>query len=186
MPELAHRPAIVDAGDACVLTASDRRPRHAVYVDNAGVLGLWRREVALALEGATEALASVGLATHETSVASGAADLLGVELCCTHGCTRLSEKRYWRLERGLGAAILRTRMSSETLSALVGQCTCAGLVRRESQACFKSVYGFIEKHWERPTAIWPNVLAELRAFKGLLPLLEADWGLAWDPVCGRD
>ena len=93
LPCLAHRAAIADSGDACVIKASDRRPSHFVYVDNVGILGFWRQSVALALEAAVGTLEDVGLATHETQIHSGAAELLGVELNCALGCTRLTDKR---------------------------------------------------------------------------------------------
>ena len=75
-----------------------------------------------------------------------AVELLGIELNCQLGCTRLTSKRFWRLERGLEAAVQRQRMSGEVLSIIVGHCTFAGLVCRQSLSVFKSVYGFIEKH----------------------------------------
>ena len=97
-----------------------------------GILSVRRCEVVRALDAAVDTLEAVGLRTHETDVTDTAVELLGVELNAELGCTRLSEKRYWRLERGLEAALARTRMSGEVLSILVGQCTFAGLVFRQS------------------------------------------------------
>ena len=54
--------------------------------------------------------------------------------------------------------------------------------QRESLSVFKACYGFIERFRGCQAAVWPEVRAELEAFRGLLPLLEADWDLRWDDV----
>ena len=52
---------------------------------------------------------------------------------------------------------------------------------------FNACYKFIQKYGEIFAPLWESVRAECSAFRGLLPLLEADWTLQWaDRVLAYD
>ena len=108
-------------------------------------------------------------------------DMLGVELNPAYRCTRLTDTRYWRLERGIDAALRRRRLSGRAVEAILGHCTFAGLLNRASLSIFHASYKFIRLHYDVPTALWESVRGELQAFRDILPMIEADWTLPWNP-----
>eukprot|EP00973_Karenia_brevis_P005088 699044-Karenia_brevis.AAC.1 len=46
-------------------------------------------------------MSDVGLSMHEVEITNKSAESLGVQLDLEHRCTRLTERRYWRLRKGL-------------------------------------------------------------------------------------
>ena len=134
-----------------------------------------------ALKGGIDALEGAGLSTHERALGSSNMDMLGVELNPAYRCTRLTDTRYWRLERGIDAALRRRRLSGRAVEAILGHCTFAGLLNRASLSIFHASYKFIRLHYDVPTALWESVRGELQAFRDILPMIEADWTLPWNP-----
>ena len=94
--------------------------------------------------------------------------------------TAVSQKRLWRLRGGLSYALGVRRMSGDCMRVLIGHCTFCALVRRCSLSCFHECYQFIAACGPLPAAVWPGCIAELRCFRGMLPLLVSDWGLPWN------
>ena len=170
--------AVCDRGGPMLL-GPGRPPSHYVYVDNLGVMGVVEADVANALEGACNSLKSSGLDTHEEILCKEKMDSLGVELDAARQRTRLTDKRYWRLEGALEWTLRQSRLSGQLVEQLVGHCTFAGLICRYSLSCFSATYKFIHRHYHQRVPLWDSVRKELTAFKGLLPLLVSDWGLQW-------
>ena len=69
-----------DHGPPLVLGGKVTKPSHYVYVDNLGILGVVRMEVARALDAACEGLNAIWLTTHERELSSASMTMLGVEL----------------------------------------------------------------------------------------------------------
>ena len=65
------------------------------------------------------------------------------------------------------------------MEIVVGHCMFVGLLRRESVSVFNACYKLIQKYGESVAPLWDSVRAEFSAFRGLLPLLEADWTMRW-------
>jgi len=180
IPSLKGSRPLVDRGPPLVLVPGDERVSHYVYVDNIGVVGVVHSTVAAALDECVLQLDSRGLTTHDTELHSNFGDVLGVELNSELKCTRLTAKRYWRLERGLGAALARRCLSGKDVEILVGHCTFAGLIFRQSLSIFHACYAYVQSAGEKKCVIWPSVRQELQSFKDILPLLESDWELPWN------
>ena len=68
------------------------------------------------------------------------------------------------------------------MECVVGHCTFLGLLRRESLAVFHTICRYIQRYGEQFAPLWPSVRDELRAFRGLMPLLESELSLGWSPV----
>eukprot|EP00973_Karenia_brevis_P079965 11095880-Karenia_brevis.AAC.1 len=116
---------------------------------------------------------------HEVEITNRSAEALGVELDLERKCTRLTNKRYWRLRKGLQYVLKMRRLDGATLEVIVGHCTAAGLVAREVLSVFHSCYAFIRAHYQERVVVWQSVREELQAFYGLMPLLHADWDRRW-------
>lgn len=178
VPRLRTSAWMRDRGPPAVL-GGQATLHHYLYVDNLGILGLEKQEVSGALDAAREHLEGKGLLTHEASLSCDDVEVLGVTLDAGRRRTALTDKRYWRLEKGLEWLLQRRRTSGRVLEAFVGHMTFAGLVARGSLSCFHAIYRFIQKEYFSNVELWPSVRAELRAFKGLLPLLGSDWVMGW-------
>jgi hypothetical protein len=121
--------------------------RHYLYVDNLGIIALEREVVSSALQAGRDALERRGLLTHEASLGCGATELLGV---CVDGESKrssLTDRRYWRLDRGLEWLLRRGRASGIMVEAVMGHLTFAALVCRPALSCFHTVYAFIQNHY---------------------------------------
>ena len=53
--------------------------------------------------------------------------------------------------------------------------TFCGLMARPSLSILHSVYAFVQKFSASVGVLWPSVVNELKAFKGILFLLVQDW-----------
>ena len=58
------------------------------------------------------------------------------------------------------------------LECILGHCTFAALVARGVLSVFNAVYAFISEHYVVQVEPWPTVVAEMRCFLRLLPLLS--------------
>ena len=90
-PLLAPSSRISDRGPPPVFSPHDTAPKHYVYVDNLGVMGLDPALVNRALDGGISALESAGLETHERAFGEAPMDILGIEVNAVHRCTRLTD-----------------------------------------------------------------------------------------------
>ena len=66
------------------------------------------------------------------------------------------------------------------LEAVLGHATFAGLVRRPVLSCFHACYSYIQRSYHTATPLWPTVVEDLRAFRGLIPYLVSDWSSPWN------
>ena len=62
---------------------------------------------------------------------------------------------------------------------LVDHTTFAAMVGRAGLCVFNASYAHIRKYGDKLGTVWPTVRAELQAFLGLLPILQAPWHLPW-------
>eukprot|EP00972_Heterocapsa_arctica_P106521 15691339-Heterocapsa_arctica.AAC.1 len=88
---------------------------HYVYVDNVCVMGADPMLVNAAMDEVVESLESVGLHTHERSVATPLVEALGVELDGEGRLCGVATKRYCRLEAGLRWTLKRRCVTGEQL-----------------------------------------------------------------------
>ena len=139
------------------------------------------------LDGIIRVLESFGLVVHETEISSGKIQTLGVELDCEQLVTRVVQARRSRLRAAIRGICRRRTVTGDMLQIIIGHCTFCGLVRRPSLAIFSAVYSFIAKFGKERAGLWDTCRAELRAFAGLLPLLESSWSAPlcpWSPLKG--
>ena len=179
-PLLDSKSRISDRGPPPVLSPFDSMPKHYVYADNLSIIGLDPASVQQALDGGIDALESAGLETHERAFGGSAMDMLGVEVNPEFQCTRLTDTRYWRLERGIDAALRRRRLRGRAVEAILGHCTFAGLLARQSLSIFHASYKFLRLNYEEAAVVWQSLRKELQTFWDILPMIESDWVLPWN------
>ena len=127
-------------------------------------------------------LNSCGLKTHEHVPACVKQEGLGVQLDGERLEARVIRKRVHRLRIVIDWALKRGRLRGQELEKLLGHCTFVGLLRRPCFSVFSSCYKFARATYAHTTRLWRSVSAELRAFRGLLPLMYSEWGLPWGGV----
>lgn len=69
----------------------------------------------------------------------------------------------------------------EAVGILIGLCTFIELLGLNSLNCLHTVYKFIQSGYDERRRLRASVAAELRAFRGLLFVLESDWHKPWSP-----
>ena len=183
-PLMGGTQKLVDRGEPCVLTGEGEGWRRSfyVYVDNLGILGLSEKAVRSSLSRCVTNFEQRGLEMHDIEVSNKSVDALGVELRLEERRTRLADKRYWRLAIGLDYLLKLRSVSGDMVECILGHCTAAGMVCRETICVFHAAYKFARVCRGTFVRLWPTVREELEAFLGLMPLLEADWTRSWDPV----
>ena len=62
---------------------------------------------------------------------------------------RVSPGRAWKLRLGIEALLDRGTCSGDELRAVIGACTFAALVRRESLSVFSAVYAYMNHFWAK-------------------------------------
>ena len=77
-----------------------------MYVDNLGVLGTSRVNVAEDLMMAVQTLKSRGLDAHEEIVHSNSATALGIHIDLRNMLVSVAPMRLWRLKQGLGRCVV--------------------------------------------------------------------------------
>lgn len=157
-------------------------PHYYVYVDNLGVLDTDADSVRSSMVALQTAFNSLGLELHGSEVSSGRVEALGCILEGSSMRSLPSSKRVWRIHHAIQGLLHRGRCMGRVLEVLVGHCTFLGLLNRMSLSVFKTVYPFIQKHYYDVTRLWPSVIAELKAFRGLVFLLVQDWWRPWNPM----
>ena len=65
------------------------------------------------------------------------------------------------------------------MEILIGHCTWIALLRREVLAIFHAVYKFVRRYGDSFAPLWDACREEIRAFRGVMVLLESDWGAPW-------
>ena len=157
-------------------------PHYYVYVDNLGVLDTDAENVNSAMVALQSMFNSLGLELHGSEVSSGQVEALGCVLEGSSMRSLPSPKRIWRIHHAIQGLLRRGRCMGRVLEVIVGHCTFLGLLNRMSLSVFKTVYPFIQKHYYDVTRLWPSVIEELKAFRGLVFLLVQDWWRPWNPV----
>ena len=96
-----------------------------------------------------------------------------------HEC-RTTRARLVRLRAGLKYALRRRRVAGWQLEANVVHCASVGLLRRGALSGFHSARQFIPSCYDIGTQVWPEVLAKIHSFAGIVLLHIADWDAEWD------
>ena len=102
---------------------------------------------------------------------------------CNKLRSHLSLKRLWKVRRAVEGLLKRGKCSGRALEVVVGHLTFCGLMARPSLSILHSVYS-IQKHKDFVGVLWPSVISELKAFKGILFLLVQDWWRPWNRLVG--
>eukprot|EP00959_Pyramimonas_sp_CCMP1952_P269207 5628440-Pyramimonas_sp.AAC.1 len=68
---------------------------------------------------------------------------------------------------------------------LLGRCAFCGLALRGSLSCWRASYRFIQRRYLEPARLWPEVVKEVKMFRGLLVLMVQDWWRPWTAACSR-
>ena len=183
VPLLAQARLLHDRGEPLVIRIGvdcSEGDHFYVYVDNLGVFGLDSERVAQAMEQLRVKFDGLGLNLHASEVTCGSVEALG---CLVEGgrlrC-RLTPARLWKVHQAVQGLLLRKRCSGRALEVIVGHLTFCGLMCRMSLSILHSAYGFIRKYSDTVGVIWPSLLNELRAFKGILFMLVQDWWRPWN------
>ena len=150
-------------------------------MDNLGVLGFFRKEVADTLDEVTQACDQAGLPTHERDLTGGATRALGALIDCEHWTSQPTLARLWRIRRGCSWALKCRKLPGRVWEILLGHMTFLGLSNRDSLSAFCALYKFVEAHYWEPMPLWPTARDEVRAFLGVLCLFVSDWTLQWCP-----
>ena len=150
-----------------------------VYIDNIGVIGDDREKVNAALGEAVALLEGQGLTCHEVSPAAAVSEALGIEFNAHLRCFRPTSRRYWRLRRAISWVLQVGVLSGRALEVILGHCTFFAMLERSTLSIFASCYKFVKASYVRRSALWPTVIAELRAFRGIMPMVVAEWGRSW-------
>ena len=182
--QVGHTPTLSRAqplrGDGTHVSLSERAPiSYYVYVDNAGVLGTDPNLVNQAIVEVVSALGAVGLACHEPRLASLQCETLGVEFDSQSHGFRPTGKRYWRIRQALRFFLRSGRASGRQMEILAGHLTFFCMLYRGALSVFNAIYKFIKSSYDRVTRLWPEVVEELVAFRGLMPLIRSRWDLPW-------
>ncbi|CAK0882062.1 unnamed protein product, partial [Prorocentrum cordatum] len=182
MPAGRQQPLIQDQAEAFVLRAASRGVGGAcVHVDNLGADSDNADFSDRMVSEWSDLFESVGLALHKSESHGGAGEALGAELDGARLRSGITSSRFWKLERGLTGLLARGRCSGQALEQVIGHCTFCGLAARESLSIFHTVYKFISVQYFDAGSMWPEVVEELVAFRGVLLLLGRDWWLPWNP-----
>jgi len=187
--QIAHeRAALVAHPEVTSETkVSDRRvaPRlenrgiaHTEYVDNFGVFSLDKGKAKEVLEAVDDELQRRGWPLHPQELTEGG-EILGWSFDHDAPTMRVAPARAWKLRLGIEALLARGAASGDEIRAVIGSCTFAGLVRRESLSIFSSVYVYMNRLGERRGRLWPAVRRELRWFCALVPLLCRQLDAPW-------
>ena len=118
------------------LSNAVRFVRHDVCVDNMGVMGCSRDDVARVVNKVISIFETVGLAVHGLEMSGGEMKVLGVELDNRLLRTAVTRERYWKLH---GHFLTSGKANGKMLDVLFGHCSCAALVRRPVLSVFRCV-----------------------------------------------
>ena len=185
VPSLRKSFLVHDRGPPVVLRVGrggqcDVDKHYYVYVDNLGVLHPQRESVEEVMRDLQAAFNGAGLLLHGSEISSGATDALGCTVEGNRLRSRVSNERLWKIHHGIKALLKRGRCTGKLLEVIVGHCTFAGLMNRQSLSVFHAVYKFIRRHYSQSAPLWKSVRDELKAFSGLLFLLVQDWWRQWN------
>ena len=158
----------------------DLDKHYYVYVDNLGVLHPSKDAVEEVMRDLQKAFDGAGLLLHGSEISSGATEALGCTIEGNRLRSRINNERLWKIHHGIKALLGRGRCTGKLLEVVVGHCTFAGLMNRQSLSVFHAVYKFIRRHYTHSAPLWKTVRDELRAFSGLLFLLVQDWWRQWN------
>ena len=180
VPSLKDSSLVNDRSGPAVFPAeAPSSMKHFVYVDNLGVMSGSVECVAQGLTGLTEQFTNQNLLLHPGEIQHSKITALGIEMDGQQLLTRVATGRFHRVRQGLRHLLRWKRCTGRALEVIVGHCTYCGLVNRCTLSVFHNVYKFIKSSYTTSSSLWPSVLAELRAFAGMMPALRADWSRAW-------
>ena len=93
--------------------------------------------------------------------------------------TKFAYRRLWKVRGAIDMAFKMKKITGYTLEVFIGHCMYCGLFIRDLMCTFLTAYKFICKYYTVKADLWTSVRQELEAFRGLIFLVSADWGLAW-------
>ena len=137
--EKAKRLDDLSGGTVMNLDQPATHSHYYVYVDNLGLMSLDKSFVDDTLEACCETFNSKGLTLHETEK-SEQLDALGVHLDGQRKSAQIGARRFWRIRGALRALLAMGRCTGAALEVIIGHCTFAGLLARDSLACFRTCY----------------------------------------------
>ncbi|CAE7509286.1 unnamed protein product, partial [Symbiodinium microadriaticum] len=158
-----------------------RRVHHYVYVDNLGILSVNKDTVEQGLVEVEKIFEQRHLVLHPGIISTGSTKALGCDLRGDLLASRITPERYHRLYQAICAVLQRKRISGRLLEVIIGQATFAGLMCRPTLSVFNTVYRYINSCCYKPCVLWESARQELKAFKGLMIFLHADWTRPWNP-----
>ena len=137
---LDPRSRIVDRKATGSLGPSDLK--HAAYVDNYLVISSDRGRSIAAATAAQKELTDSNLPVHEIFEGETQLEFCGLFFDGTAHEIRLSWRRTWRLKLAIDHLLALGSCSGEALEKVIGHCTWAALLRRESLCLFNACYRF--------------------------------------------
>ena len=151
---------------------------HTEYVDNFGAFSLDPARAAEVVGAVDAELRHRGWPLRPIEVTAGG-ELLGWTFGEDTPTMRVTPARAWKLRLGIEGLLSRGACSGDEMRALIGSCTFAGLVRRESLSVFSAVYAFMDRYMHRRARLWTAVRRELRWFAA--PPLCLCSAASWTP-----
>ena len=182
-PLLAQARLLHDRGDPLVLRVghdAQEADHFYVYVDNLGVIGTDHERIVEAMEDLRVKFDGLGLELHGSEVSNGSVEALGCIIEGNRLRSRITLARLWKVHQGIEGLLRRRRCSGRALEVVLGHLTFCGLMSRPSLSILHGVYPFILKRRESVGLLWPSIIHELRAFKGILFMLVQDWWRKWN------
>eukprot|EP00439_Symbiodinium_sp_Y106_P076622 s190_g15.t2 len=183
IPMLAQARLLHDRSDPLVIhvgQAENDADHFYVYVDNLGVIGTEHDRIVEAMDALRLRFDGLGLELHGSEVSSGCVEALGCIIEGNKLRCRVTVERLWKVHQAVEGLLKRRRCAGRALEILVGHLTFCGLMCRASLSILHSVYPFIQKHKQSVGVLWPSIIEELRAFKGILFMLVQDWWRPWN------
>ena len=151
------------------------------YVDNFGVLATSEAEALRGAQAISDVLQAKGLRIHPIECSSDSADFIGLRLDLRRLSVSIKPARCIRIRAAIQELLRRKHCSPALLEVVLGHCTWAALLRRESLSIFSAVYRFIRLGGSATRPLWSSVCKELHDFQAIIPLLSIELGAAWDP-----
>ncbi|MCP2504969.1 MAG: hypothetical protein NLN65_06720, partial [Candidatus Poseidoniaceae archaeon] len=149
----------------------------AVYVDNVGVGGTDQATVNSMLSKLNNEFSQLGIQTHEFCQASDSAEFIGLQF--SKSVISVKRKRLWKIKLAIECILSRGKCSGKMLEVIIGHCTWAMLIRRESLSILDKCFGFIRNNYTSHVTIPRLVRQELFHIRSLLPLFRFNMRIPW-------
>jgi len=186
----AHEEIVLREGlfarDDFISNAADARvsrPRIFIYIDDSGICGTSREEVAGLQQRYLAVMARYGLPAKPSKVVpatSTGVDVLGVRVDAAR--FGLGVDKLVTLAALTEAMLARGYATGRQFSRLIGSWVWCLLPCRPFLSVLRACYRFVAAAWQEPRPLWHSVRRELQVLLGLLPLLHVDLSAPWSGV----